>query len=135
MGSKTVSHFACTTCLSLSFGRNMQIMGDQQVEKHLLPMTSDNKKDADRKTFGNASLKAILEKALPTLTFRNSITVVIVCWLAVITLHLAGEARSCKSENEIFDKLQIWNEGERERRQLAEERGDSGILAGTSDSG
>ena len=32
-------------------------MGDQQVEKHLLPMMSDNKKDADGKTFGNASLK------------------------------------------------------------------------------
>merc|ERR1711953_355201 len=131
MGSKTVSHFACTTCLSLSFGRNMQIMGDQQVEKHLLPMMSDNKKDADRKTFGNASLKAMLEKALPMLTFRNSIIVVIVCWLAVLTLHLTGEARSCKSENEIFDKLQIWKEEERERRQLAEEGGDSG----TSDIG
>ena len=84
---------------------------------------SDNKKDADRKTLGNASLKvfektvlfidimwskscqkdedpqlrnnvnlqAMLEKALPTLTFRNSFSVVIVCWLAVITLHLAGE--------------------------------------------
>merc|ERR1711953_1447301 len=95
-------------------------------------MVSDNKKDADdRKTFGNASLKAILEKALPTLTFRNSITVVIVCWLAVPTLHQAGEARSCKSENEIFDKLQIWKEEERGRRQLAEERGESG----TSDIG
>ena len=35
----------------------MQIMGDQQVEKHLLPMMSDNKKDADGKTLGNASLK------------------------------------------------------------------------------
>ena len=38
-------------------------MGDQQVEKHLLPMMSDNKKDADRKTLGNASLK-VFEKTV-----------------------------------------------------------------------
>merc|ERR1711953_492503 len=135
MGSKTVSHFACTTCLSLSFGRNMQIMGDQQVEKLLLPMVSDNKKDADKKTFGNASLKAMLEKALPMLTFRNSFSVVIVCWLAVLTLHLDGEARSCKRENEIFDKLQIRKEEERERRQLDEDKSESGILADWPDFG
>ena len=83
---------------------------------------SDNKKDADGKTLGNASLKvnniffyiyimwsksckkdkdpqprnnvnlqAMLEKAMPMLTFRNSFSVVIVCWLAVLTLHQAGE--------------------------------------------
>ena len=52
-----LSHTLPALLVSLSFGRNMQIMGDQQVEKHLLPMMSDNKKDADRKTFGNASLK------------------------------------------------------------------------------
>ena len=53
-----LSHTWPALLVSLSFGRNMQIMGDQQVEKQLLPMMSDDKKDADdRKTFGNASLK------------------------------------------------------------------------------
>ena len=34
---------------------------------------------------------AMLEKGLPLLTFRNCFSVVVVCWLAVITLHLTGQ--------------------------------------------
>ena len=40
--------------------RNFQIMGDLQVEKYLIPLTEDNKKDAVRKTQGQASLKVFI---------------------------------------------------------------------------
>ena len=36
----------------------------------------------------------MLEKGLPLLTFRNCFSVVVVCWLAVITLHLTGQLDS-----------------------------------------
>ena len=40
--------------------RNFQMMGDQQVEKCLLPLTEDDKKDTVRKTQGQASLKVFI---------------------------------------------------------------------------
>ena len=44
--------------------RNFQMMGDQQVEKCLLPLTEDNKKDTVRKTQGQASVKVIISSIL-----------------------------------------------------------------------
>ena len=34
--------------------------------------------------------EAMLEKGLPMLSFRNFLFAFVICWLAVITFHLAG---------------------------------------------